>query len=263
MKVQSSADPSAISETYDDVRNLLTTASWEVMDEDQRDDVIAKVVLPRWGKLTADGVSLKGTAWAKLLGTTMATIETRVRRLRATEQEESASATNGPQPNQRASIRSAKASIKKHPELARTLLNDPDVRKAATDALVDSSDVGALSQATAKAAKNRQVERNRARVAAGLGKGRSVSDPKPAPADPVVAAWMSVRSLPDALRALVTTFPQEWAALPEAARIDEDFVAFCEETVDKLEIALAAVRTLISGGSQVEHELQALLDGGE
>ena len=146
----------AIAETYDDVRGLLQTASWEVMDEDQRDDVIAKIVVPRWGKTTADGVVLKGTAWGKLLGTTMSVIEARVRRLRASDQGKSASASNGPQPNQRASIRSAKASIKKHPELAKSLLADPEVAAAVGGALPPEKIVDAFQQSPAA-----QVEHTR------------------------------------------------------------------------------------------------------
>lgn len=119
-----------VAETYEEVRELLQTASWELMDEEQRDDLMLRVVKPRWGKTTADGFVLKATAWAKLLGTTEETIRGRYRRL---DQEEPASST-APAPNQRASIRSARAAIRAHPELAADLLGDPDVAEAVEDA---------------------------------------------------------------------------------------------------------------------------------
>ena len=262
MGVTSTADAaSAITETYDDVRGLLQTASWEVMDEDQRDDVIAKIVVPRWGKVTTDNVELKGTAWAKLLGTTVSTIKQRVARIQAADQ---GKPDDGGRPAAQPAgqMRSAKASIKKHPELAGALLADPEVAAAATQALIDHGDIKSLSSATAKVAKNRQVERNRKRREKGEPKGRTVDSPRPeVSSDPGVNAFFSVQGLADALRALVTTFPREWAALSDAAREDEDFVGVCEETLDKIDIASASCRALISGG-MIEAELQSILDGG-
>ena len=252
---------STIKETYDDVRGLLQTASWEVMDEDQRDDVIAKIVVPRWGEVTADGVKLKATAWGKLLGTKATIIDDRVRRLRASDQGQSVR-SQGPQPNQRASIRSARASIKKHPELAKSLLSDPVVTQAATQALVEQGNINALSQATAAVAKNRQVERNRKRVTSGGTKAKTSQDPKPQLPDPGVSAFMSVTGLSEALRALVTTFPTEWNGLTDEQRSDEDFVGSCEEALDKIEIAVSNLRAMISGGISDE-DLESLLSGGE
>jgi hypothetical protein len=142
--------------------------------------------------------------------------------------------------------------------MAAAIKASPKVAEAAAGALVDRGDVAALSKATAAAAANRQVERNRDRVAAGLGKAKP-----PRLADAEVTAFMSVKGLGDALRALVTTFPQEWAALPEEARTAEDFVAFCDETLDKILIAVSAIRTMLSPGLNVDVELQSILEGGE
>lgn len=138
---------------------------------------------------------------------------------------------------------------------------NPQVAAAATQALVDKGDIRSLSRATAAVAQNRQVERNRTRVTEGLHKGRSVTDQRPSPVDQELSAFLSMHGLPDALRALVTTFPQEWAALSDAARTD-DIVALCEETLDKIEIAVASIRGMISGDT-VDAELEKLLSGGE
>lgn len=147
-------------------------------------------------------------------------------------------------------------------EYAKGLVSDiaKDQPEAVAQGLAENSDVPTLSRATAAAARNRQVERNRARVTAGESKGRSVQDPKPTPLDAGVKAFLSEKSLGAALRALVTDFPKEWAALPEEARQDADFVAFCEESFDKIEIALANARLLVSGGISDE-ALATLLEG--
>jgi hypothetical protein len=121
-----------VAETYEEVREKLQTASWELMDEEQRDNLMEKVIVPRWGKVTHDGVVLNDAAWAQALGVNRKLINSRRRRIEARDQGEPASAT--PAPNQRASIRSARAAIKAHPELAADLLGDPDVAEAIDDA---------------------------------------------------------------------------------------------------------------------------------
>jgi hypothetical protein len=142
--------------------------------------------------------------------------------------------------------------------LAAAVKSSPKVAEAAAQALVEKGDVAALSQATAAASRNRQVERNRARREEGLGKGRTVED-KPKAFTPDVMAFLQVKGLSDALRSLVTTFPNEWAALSEDAKSD-DFIGVCEETFDKIEIALANCRNIVSGGVS-DKAIMQLLDG--
>lgn len=134
----------------------------------------------------------------------------------------------------------------------------PKVAKAAAQALVDAGDIETLSKATAAVAKNRQVDRNRKRATEGSKKSSSVQNPAPQ-VSPEVKAFMSMHGLSDALRALVTTFPNEWANLPDEART-EDIIALCEESFDKLEIALANARAIVHGVSDAD--LQDLLNGG-
>jgi hypothetical protein len=123
-------------ETYEEVRELLQTASWELMDEEQRDDLMVRVVVPRWGKVTQDGVALKGTAWAKLLGTTEVIVKNRYyrlqERLQGADQDEAERAL--PTETHKKAIRGARSAIRKHPELAADLLGDPDVAEAIDDA---------------------------------------------------------------------------------------------------------------------------------
>jgi hypothetical protein len=68
-----------------DVAALIPRYSWEIMDEQQKDDLMAKVVLPRYMETTSDGVQLGPKAWAKLLGTTASAITNRVYRLNQAE----------------------------------------------------------------------------------------------------------------------------------------------------------------------------------
>jgi hypothetical protein len=144
--------------------------------------------------------------------------------------------------------------------LATATKASPKVAEAAAQALIEKGDVAALSNATAKASKNRQVERNRQRREEGLPKSRSVLDPKQTPFQPDVAAFVSVQGLSTALRALVTTFPQEWADLDEDAKTDM-FIAVCDDSFDKIEIALANCRNIVHGGVS-DRAILHLLEGG-
>jgi hypothetical protein len=119
--------PDQLRESFADIEALAQRVSWELMDEDQRDAFMTKVVVPRWGKTTSDGVVLKATAWARMVGATVDTIDGRYKRLRRSEAQKDRSHL-APTPNDQAHVRSAKSAIKKHPELAEKLVNDPDVR---------------------------------------------------------------------------------------------------------------------------------------
>lgn len=68
-------------ETFSDVVALMPRYSWEIMDEEQRDDLMAKVVLPRYMKTTADGVQLGPKTWATMLGASAGAVRKRIERL--------------------------------------------------------------------------------------------------------------------------------------------------------------------------------------
>lgn len=150
--------------------------------------------------------------------------------------------------------------IAKNPKAMATAIKaDPKVAAAAAQAMIDNDDLSTLSAATAAVAKNRQVERNRKRLASGVGKGSTVQGPKPSLVSPDVAAFMKHKGLADALRALVTTFPDEWASMPDEAKT-EDYIGVCEESFDKIEIALANCRNLVAGGVS-DSDIHRLLEG--
>jgi len=163
-----------------------------------------------------------------------------------------------------ARIGSKAVDIAQNPKaMASAIKASPAARAAAAQALVDAGALETLSKATAAVAQNRQVERNRKRREEGMRPQPQVGAGIPSavqPKDAGLAAFMSVKGLSEALRALVTTFPREWAGLPDAAREDEDYVENCAEMCDKIEIALANVRLLISGGVS-DSALERLLEG--
>jgi hypothetical protein len=100
------------------------------MDKSQRDDLMERVVLPRYKAVTSDGTKLGPTWWAEQLGTTLSTIEQRVRRLRDKASSGSEKSSSAPTVNQQGSVRSAMAAIKKYPELAKELVEDDEVADA-------------------------------------------------------------------------------------------------------------------------------------
>lgn len=125
-------------ESLAEVQALLTVRSWVLMDEEQRDKLMAEVIAPRWGMTTSDGVVLKGTVWAELTGATSASIKDRYYRIVAAQrraENETNDARSEPTTAQRSSIRSAGSAIRKHPTLAAELLNDPEVGHTFEDAV--------------------------------------------------------------------------------------------------------------------------------
>lgn len=128
-----------LTETAAEVAAEIPRYSWELMDEDQRDDLMKKVVLPRHGKVTSDGVTLTYNWWADTLGTTYSTVEQRIKRLRAKKSDNGGSSQAKPTRSQKSQIRGARWAIREHPELAGEVLMDPEVREAVTDHIASDS----------------------------------------------------------------------------------------------------------------------------
>jgi hypothetical protein len=107
-------------------------------------ELFDQIVLPNYGKTTSDMVTLGPSWWSQKLGAqgivmTADAIKHRVLRLqqktRSGAESEGTSAV--PTENQRGSVRSARAVVRAHPEMAGELVRDPDVREAITKALDD------------------------------------------------------------------------------------------------------------------------------
>jgi hypothetical protein len=226
-----------VAETYEEVRELLQTASWEIMDEEQRDDVMKKVVVPRWGKVTADGVVLKGTAWAKLLGTTYDTIASRYKRLEQAKRADDSGSRTGPTESQKSHLRGAKAALRQHPELAKQLLGDPDTAKAVTDA-IDQQRVSSLPDPN--------YRRPREPAASG---GMAGMDTELSIATHVRKAR---REIGDAIE------------LARDATFDDDFKSLMADDCQRLRAGIDHLESAITSAEvDIDQALADLLEGGE
>lgn len=75
----------SLKETAAEVAALIPRYSWEIMDEEQRDELMVNVVLPRYMETTADGAKLGPTWWAEQIGGTARAFESRVYRIRQSQ----------------------------------------------------------------------------------------------------------------------------------------------------------------------------------
>jgi len=119
-----------LNETADEVAALIPRYSWELMDEEQRDALMEKVVMPRHGLTTRDGVTLTYGWWGDAIGAHPEAVKSRIQRLRAKLSQDD----TGPraEPNTRTA---RAATTLKNPDNAREILSDPDVRASVMKAL--------------------------------------------------------------------------------------------------------------------------------
>lgn len=125
-------------ETEAQVRAAMPSYAWEIMDDDQRDAYVKKVIAKRYMKRTKDGVDLGPSWWGKALGCTPKTITMRVSRIKAADQGEPARAGHLSDA-ERAHIRGAAAALRKHPEAIYDVLKHPEALEAATDAVLSGA----------------------------------------------------------------------------------------------------------------------------
>lgn len=127
-----------ITETLADVAALIPRYSWEIMDEEQRDDLMENVVLPRYMQTTADGVQLGPTAWADMVGAGAQAIRMRVSRLQQSQNDDDAERTRTLR-NQQGSQRHARKVLRDaDPEQIADLMQEPSVRLKVRQALAQS-----------------------------------------------------------------------------------------------------------------------------
>lgn len=144
-------DNTRLTESLADIQSKLTRFTWEVMDEEQRDETMKTVVLPRWGKVTRDGHMLKGTLWAEILGTTVTTVDARIKRLKARSETISGRAA-GLDDNSKREVRGARA-VARNPQMLKEFVKDPEVRAALVEAMPQGPDLEAQEAAANKARK--------------------------------------------------------------------------------------------------------------
>jgi hypothetical protein len=152
-----------LTETAADVVALIPRHAWLLMDEEQRDALMADVVLPRYMETTTDGIQLGPTWWAEAVGATAEAIRKRVDRLRQsqTEDADERTARLTEQRGQRATrqvLREADSHTverivedlppERRAQLAARFLADPDTRSAMVDEPEGIAAVEAIHQAT-------------------------------------------------------------------------------------------------------------------
>ena len=115
-------------ETLADVTALIPRYSWEIMDEEQRDQLMKKIVLPRYSKTTADGVKLGPSAWAKMFGASSGAIQKRIERLKASRKPSEQTTTRALSPERTRHIRSGLREAKPE-EIARMIEGDPKIAR--------------------------------------------------------------------------------------------------------------------------------------
>jgi hypothetical protein len=124
-----------LTETAAEIAELIPKYSWQIMDEEQRDDLMQKVVLPRYMKTTADGVQTGPTFWADLVGASVRAVESRVYRLR---QSQSAAEDEHARALSPSAERHVKSGLRKAPELIPQMVDelhdDPDFQAAVASA---------------------------------------------------------------------------------------------------------------------------------
>lgn len=124
----------SLQETFADVAALIPRYSWEIMDEEQRDDLMGRVVLPRYMETTADGVQLGPTAWGEMVGATAHAIRGRVQRLQASQN--SGDGERARTESQKSSVRHARTVLRNAPpEEIAELLDTPEIRTKVNRAL--------------------------------------------------------------------------------------------------------------------------------
>lgn len=146
-----------LTETAAEIAALIPRYSWEIMDEEQRDDLMAKVVLPRYMMTTADGIQTGPTFWAEMVGATAHAIRGRVQRLRQSQNETEDERARALSPS---TERHVKSGLRKEPGL---------IAAMATELHDDPEYVAAIASASSQIdAKREQRQVDRRRVEKGL-----------------------------------------------------------------------------------------------
>lgn len=162
-----------LTETAAEIAALIPKYSWEIMDEEQRDDLMVNVVLPRYGKKTADGVNLGPSFWSEITGARAKAIESRVYRLRQSQKSDSE------QPS-----RALSDSRVRH---ARSALSDPDSRREVFSSLPSEQIEDLIEEATEASYKRQEAQRSESRTAPTV---RELEDGEPFRSGDLIKTWV-------------------------------------------------------------------------
>lgn len=147
---------SNLTESAAEIAALIPQYSWEIMDEEQRDDLMEKIVLPRYMKTTADGVQTGPTFWSELLGATSNAIQKRIERLRQSQiSDDEAPSRRAVRPDMR---RQAKTVLRRDPKVIEDMVEELH-DEPAFQAAVASANSQIEAKREQRASQREQVDR--------------------------------------------------------------------------------------------------------
>jgi hypothetical protein len=111
-----------LNERLEQVINLIPKYSWSLMDEAQKDELMAGIVLPRYMATTSDGTKLTPSVWAAILGASPGAIQKRVERLKANQKSPDQATTHAVTDNERSAMRTVKSTLARKPGAAEALV---------------------------------------------------------------------------------------------------------------------------------------------
>lgn len=151
-------------ERLDQVINLIPQYSWSLMSEEQKDDLMSGIVLPRYMATTSDGTKLTPSVWGAILGATANSIQKRVQRLKASQKQGDQPTPNSLTPNEQAGLRSTKSTLLRKEGAAEALVESLPLenRVELAKALAASTKSTPVSKKTEKDSKAANAPLNRA-----------------------------------------------------------------------------------------------------
>ena len=149
-------------ERLEQVVSLIPQYSWSLMTEEQKDELMSGIVLPRYMATTSDGTKLTPTVWGAILGATAASIRGRVDRLKAKIPADTRS--HAVTTNERSAMRTVKSALARKEGAAEALVESLPLeeRIKVAKALAESTKSAPVSGKRQKASKAANAPLNRA-----------------------------------------------------------------------------------------------------
>lgn len=151
-------------ERLDQVINLIPQYSWSLMSEEQKDDLMSGIVLPRYMATTSDGTKLTPSVWGAILGASAGSIQKRVERLKKSQIQPDPAPTHALTEGEKSSLRGAKSALLRKDGAAEALVESLPLenRVELAKALAASTKSTPVSKKTEKDSKAANAPLNRA-----------------------------------------------------------------------------------------------------
>lgn len=224
-------------------RIMETAAEVEALLIRSINELFAAVIFPNYGKVTSDGVTLGPTWWSQKLEAqgiimTVHAIESRVSRWRQKSRSETdAGLAYEPDYYQRDAVRRAKRAITDNPELASTLIEDPETRRALNRAAFDHD----IQQAKQRTQRTERIEKQ----------------------DPIGQRIDNLKTVTE-LGEVCERFSRDGnEALRKIGDLPESERFWLTGSIDRAEATVRAARRYLElGRSEIDAELRNLVENG-